>query len=150
MLKIALDFDSVLADTMVSWVREYNARNGAFFTKEHVKQWEFWHDFNMSWEQAKSIFEHVWENWETLPETEKNLEKHVVRLRSLGSVDIVTTVSLSHIEHVKKWLKLREITYDQFVQTTKKEELPYDIFIDDYHKLALSVSKENKTCFLYD
>ena len=36
----ALDFDSVLADTMVIWVKEYNERHHTSITKNDIYAWD--------------------------------------------------------------------------------------------------------------
>ena len=37
---LAIDLDSVLADTMVIWVEEFNKRNNSSINKENIISWD--------------------------------------------------------------------------------------------------------------
>lgn len=104
-MKIALDFDSVLSDTMVRWVINFNNRYEKSYSKKHVTKWEFWSDFNIGKDEAFEIFEETWEQWENLPPTEDQLSKKTKKLNEIGKVDVVSNVSSSHIDFVKMGLK---------------------------------------------
>jgi len=146
-LKIALDFDSVLSDTMTLWVAKYNEKYNKKHTKANVTKWEFWDDFGISLEEAKSIFRITWEDWENLCPTEKDLSKTTYQLNNIAQVDIVTSVEKTHENYVKKWLEKHNITYKDIVITNHdKHEHDYDIFIDDDPKLP---GKVKSRCFVY-
>jgi len=150
-MKISLDFDSVLADTMVLWVKKFNAHNGKDYKKDHVRTWTFWdqEEFKMSHSDADKIFEESWEDWENLDPTEKNLSSTTSKLSELGTIDIVSK-GTSHFEQKEKWLEKHAIKYRELVPADKqKEQMDYDVFIDDDPSLAEALNKSDKGCILY-
>ena len=151
-MKIALDFDSVLSDTMIPWVNAYNKRFNKSITKEtHILKWEFWDDLDISDKIAFDIFDEVWTEWRQLPPTETNLKEKIENLSTYGQIDVVTEIKEKHILNVKYWLKEHDIPYNDLVPAKgKKASLDYDYFIDDYGKFAIQCSQNGKNCLLYD
>lgn len=151
-MKISLDFDSVLSNTMISWVEKYNGQKGAKYTKANVTSWEFWEqtEFKMSHADANKIFEELWKDWKNLPTTEDNHSLTTSKLSELGIIDVVTDGSEDHLQFKKKWLDKHKINYRELVPAKKhKEEMDYDVFIDDSPSLAEALNKIDKTCILY-
>ena len=75
-----------------------------------------------------------WKRWETIPTTEKNLEKTTKKLLEFGTVDIVTAREQFTNVYVKDWLQFHNISYTNYVSVidgTFKADLDYDLFIDD-------------------
>ncbi len=151
MINVAVDFDSVLADTMVVWVHYYNKKYGKSLVKADVHSWEFWRDFGISREEAFTIFDYAWLDWENLPATEIDLSRTIERLSQYAKMDIVTSTK-APIENVKKWLEHQLISYCNFIHIKEetKLDLDYDIFIEDAPDVADAVSKYEKVCLLYD
>lgn len=148
-MKIAIDFDSVLSDTMVSWTQKFNEKYDKDFTKADVKKWTFWDDFDISHDAAKEIFREAWEDWENLQPTEDNLSTTTQELSELGDIDIVTNVEFSYRKYVQSWLEKNRIVYQNLVNNSKKEELSYNVFIDDDPDLATTLSIAHKNCLVY-
>ena len=90
MLRIALDVDGVLADTMKLWLRLWNRRSSQSLSYEELVEWDFWKRLGISGEEFMELMKEAWRMWRELPPTEPNLSEKVSRLRSLGRVDIVT------------------------------------------------------------
>jgi len=151
-MKIALDFDSVLSDTMIRWVENYNSKFQKSITKhEHITKWEFWDDLGISKDTALEIFNEVWSEWRKLPATEENLKENVKELTKLGTVDIVTDIKEEYITNVEMWLKEKEIPHNELKPAQgKKAELDYHYFIDDNPIFAIESSSNGKNCLLYD
>lgn len=151
-LNIALDFDSVLSDTMISWVNRYNEKFQSSISKEtHILKWEFWNDLGISSEQAFEIFDEVWSDWHSLPPTEQDLKEKVEKISDFGTVDIVTEIKDEHLIHIKLWLKEHDIPHGKLKHAQgKKAKLDYDYFIDDHPDFALECSSNGKNCLLYD
>ena len=151
-MNIALDFDSVLSDTMISWVNRYNEKFQPSISKEtHILQWEFWNDLPISRKQALEIFDEVWTEWRNLLPTEKDLKKTIEKISSYGTVDVVTEIKEDHLIHVEMWLREHDIPYGELKYAQgKKVKLDYDYFIDDNPKFALECSSNGKNCLLYD
>ncbi len=151
MLKIALDFDSVLSDTMVRWVQLFNEKRNTNLTKTDVVSWTFWNDFGISIDEAFGIFEKAWSDWKNLPSTEDNIVDSVKKLANISYVDIVTDVRESHLQYIKMWLNDKGIIYENFVSSNgTKTNLDYDVFIDDSPSIAQKASQIGKICLLYD
>lgn len=151
MLKIALDFDSVLSDTMVRWIHVFNTKKNTTLTKNDVLSWTFWNDFGISIDEAFNIFEEVWSDWKNLPSTENNIVDSVKKLANISHVDIVTDVQESHLQYIKMWLNDKGIIYENFVSSNgTKTNLDYDVFIDDSPSIAQKASQIGKICLLYD
>ena len=93
-----------------------------------------------------------WKNWDSIPPTEDNLSIVTENLSNFGQVDIVTARELSTDTFVKNWLKLHDVTYQNYVSVIDgpmKAELDYDIFIDDSPLNAIKFLKNKKNVFLY-
>ena len=154
MIKVAVDFDNVLADTMIWWINYYNKKYHASLTKAEIKTWDFWKQLLISKEQAYAIFDFVWSDWKNLPPTEENIAKKVEEINNIAEVDIVTSVEEIHIGDLRSWLSRRSVCYHRLVpcKIQEKSRLGYHIFIDDSPDLAhqIELTRESKMCFLYD
>lgn len=151
MKKIALDFDSVLSDTMKSWTAKHNQLHGSDFSKSDIKSWEFWDDLGVEKEVMKTCFREAWKDWENLPATEPDLDKKVRELSDHGQVDIVTNVDEDHLEYIRKWLENGNIEVEEVKHAGgEKIQLPYDLFIDDSPNLAMDAEQHKKKCFVYN
>ena len=150
MLKVALDFDSVLADTMTAWVKIYNKKHNKFITKSDIKSWDFHSGLGISEKEMYDIFQICWSEWENLPPTEENIADTVKEIRKISLVEIVTSAKFSFIESIRLWLNKTGITSIKIINKSEKADLDYDLFIDDSPITALSISKIGKICLLYD
>lgn len=146
MIKVALDFDNVLADTMSAWIKIYNKKYSKVIEKSDIIKWKFWSLLKIQREEAYEIFGLVWANWEELHPTEENIGLKIDKLNASCELDIVTSAQ----GDVKDWLKLNDVKYNNLIYTSEKAKLDYDIFIDDSPDEALKISKNERLCFLYD
>lgn len=152
MLKISLDFDSVLSDTMISWTRIHNSLYGSNWTKSDIKEWKFWKPLKVKPSVKDRIFRKSWKDWINLPPTESNLDKKIATLSEYGIIDVVTSVEKKSLKYVKKWLDRQNITTINGVRPVeygKKINLSYDLFIDDDPGLANQANKLAKKCIIY-
>lgn len=157
-LRIALDFDSVLADILVIVNEILSEKEGRPVDVKSV-QWMFLEHLGLEKKyKYTDIFQEVWNRWERIPPTEPNLEKSVWALRKLGPVDIVTAAGGYDSEtNRKKWLVKNGITYDNFVvvpmhapSATGKLGLNYDVWIDDNPNDIVAAISQNKRMLVYD
>src|SRR5687768_6053657 len=102
-LKVALDFDSVLADTMSSWVKIYNKKYNKFISKSDIKSWDFCSSLGISEQDMFEIFHVCWSDWKDLSPTEENIEKTVEEISKISNTEIVTSANLSFIDSIKLW-----------------------------------------------
>ena len=152
-MKIALDFDGVLANTMELWVDEYNRLHPSKkITMDDIDRWAFFEKENiaLSFDHAFEIFDFCWRHSELINPNESNQRFKVNSLRQLGQVDIVTSV-IKNKDKIKEWLINHSIAYaSDIVFNQKKWELDYDIFIDDSPSNAEEIRKLGKICLLYN
>ena len=149
--KIALDFDSVLSDTMRSWTCKHNQLHGTEFSKSDIKSWKFWEDLNVDVKVKDQCFQEAWRDWQNLPATEHDLDKKVKELSDFGEIDVVTSVDVKHLDDVRSWLENRSIEVQKVKHAeSEKTHLSYDLFIDDSPELAKDAEKNKKKCFVYN
>jgi len=150
-LKIALDVDGVLADVIESWLI-YNNKIRPIISKDDITNWDFWKKFKINRYDFYEELTSCWKNWNSIHPTEDNLSIVTQNLSNFGQVDIVTARELSTDSFVKNWLKLHDITYQNYVSVIDgpmKADLDYDVFIDDSPLNAIKFLKRKKTVFLY-
>lgn len=149
MLKISMDYDGTLTNTMELWCKKYNTLYNKNIGINDIKKWDFYTDFGLSDSQAFEIFDLVWLNWKDLKPLEKDQGKTIGKMTINNTVDLVTSVRDKHYNHVKNWLIENGIPYNDLVFSSHKYELDYDIFIDDSPINARKVDEKGKTCLLY-
>lgn len=150
--KIALDFDSVLSDTMVTWTEKFNFERGENLSKKDITIWKFWENIDVVKEEdAGYFFRQAWEDWSNLPPTEDKLDEKVSKIAEFGKIDVVTRVDDTHLRYVDKWLHHNNIDDINEVKHAGDEKisLNYDLFIDDDPDLAKAAKEKNKKCFVY-
>ena len=141
-MRISLDFDGTLSNTMGSWLRFYN--------KDHpdkklyyndIQQWDFNKKLGMSTDEFFEYLKKCWSNWEDLEPVESHLDTYVGEIQQHHKVDVVTSVLPSHVRFVKKWLKHYDIPYNKLLQSEDKLKMPYNLYIDDRPDLFSSLLK---------
>jgi len=150
-MKIAVDFDNVLADTTKLWVFEFNKHYPTKkMTIKDVNIWDFYKkpEINLTKDEAFVIFDFCWRHWEFLKTMERNLWFKMGQLDTLGKVDVVTAVSKNK-DAIRKWLARKDIQ-NEVVFSNEKWNLKYDYYIDDSPTVAAEVSKLGNTCLLMD
>jgi hypothetical protein len=153
--RMAVDFDSVLAETMGLWITELNRRRGTNFQKDDVVSFDLIQCFGIAEYERSELFDYIWDddNWKKIPPTEDFLSEKIQALRKHGKVDILTAIPENQVENTKKWLARNEISYDDYIivpNGLKKSDYEYDIFIDDSPSNAEQIANCGKTVFLYD
>lgn len=150
-MKIALDVDGVLADVIKSWLI-YNNKIRPNISKDDITNWDFWKKFKINRYDFYEELTSCWKNWNSIPPTEDNLSITTQNLSNFGQVDIVTARESSTDSFVKSWLKLHDVTYQNYVSVIDgpmKADLDYDVFIDDSPLNAIKFLKHKKNVFLY-
>ena len=134
-LRIALDVESVLADTHPYFIEVYNERFDTEYSPCDIDNWD-WVREEVEWEDFDRITQEGWMNRaDEIQVREENISEAVSQLESLTdstTVDIVTARTGVE-EEMKTWLQQNEITnYTEFIATEeKKTELGYNVYIDD-------------------
>lgn len=150
-MKIGLDVDGVLADVIESWL-SYNNRIRSWISKSEISEWDFWKKFQIDKFDFYKELSLCWQSWQNIPTTEDNISKATAEISKLSHVDIVTAREESTHDYVKKWLRSKNITYNNYVgvlEGAEKTKLDYDIFIDDSPINAKNMLDEGKSVILY-
>jgi hypothetical protein len=153
-MKISLDFDGTIANTMKRWLEIYNIHypsNKKYYND--IQRWAFNKDFGVSDTEFFDFLKMVWEGYEDLEPVESNIDEHTNDIRQMGHiVDIVTSVLPTHVKYVEKWLSLNQISYDELIHAANdKLELDYDLYIDDRPSLFTNISQsDNKYGIIYN
>ena len=152
-MKIAVDLDGTLADVIKVWIAVYNQRYEAKLTYDEINRWEFWRELKVSSQEFRSILTEAWGNWRVIPKTQRNLLDSLNKLGEIGVVDIVTARTPDTIEFVRLWLAYHHIPYNSLVVVppwSGKDNLHYDVYIDDSPKVASKVASKEKLVLLYN
>ena len=151
-MKIALDFDGVLAHTMGLWVDEFNRRHPSKKTViTDVKKWSFfqYEPFSITYDEAFDIFDYCWRHAEYIKPLETDQNFRIEELKELGTVDIVTSI-IKNKDNIRKWLSTYELKPNDIIFNEEKWNLDYDIFIDDSPVNAAHFIEKGKINVLYD
>ncbi|MDW8073771.1 MAG: hypothetical protein RMJ28_06025 [Nitrososphaerota archaeon] len=151
-MKIALDLDGVLSDSMGLWVEIWNSRYGPpALGVEDIREWDFWRGLGITQEMFNEVFDEVWRSWARLRPLEENIGEKVARLTQLGKVDIVSGRAVKHLPYVKSWLKHHRIRYDSiFLGVPAKNRLNHTVFIDDSPIEAAQIAGTGRYVLLRD
>ena len=153
-LKIAVDLDGVLAESMLVWCDRANKEFGTQLNMEDLDSWSSWKRFSISKDDFYRLLDETWIDWEQIPPTEAGIADKVRKIEKFGDIDIVTGRSRGTEEAAKSWVENQKVGYRQFVRVAgwrDKILLNYDVYIDDAPDLMPLVS-HNPTAWaiLYD
>jgi 5'(3')-deoxyribonucleotidase len=143
-LRVAVDVDGVLAETMEAWIKTFNKLHGTRFKLKDIDSWASWIKFGISKDEFYRILDGTWDNWIDIPPTEPDLASKVQRAERYGVLDIVTGRSQRTVPAVKQWLKNQGIKYNRFVRVLGwryKIALGYDVYIDDAPEMMPMISR---------
>ncbi len=143
-LKVAVDLDGVLAETMEVWCKRANQEFGKSLKLEDLNTWASWEVVDIPKNDFYRILDEVWDSWRDIPPTEPEIAGKLARIERFGRIDIVTGRSLNTVESVKKWLRYHKVRYENFVRVRgwrDKVHLDYDVFIDDAPELMPLISR---------
>ncbi|AGM11389.1 hypothetical protein M199_gp277 [Halogranum tailed virus 1] len=125
-MKIALDVESVLADTNEAALQSTDKLDRA----ELLGEWDL---SDHQWQVYMGVTDAVWRhNPQFIPPEEPNLDRYVSELRENNEVHILT--AREHVdESIVWWLEEHGIEYDSYTSTgvPKYHFEQFDVFIDD-------------------
>jgi 5'(3')-deoxyribonucleotidase len=133
---LSIDFDSVLADTMIVWTKEYNKLKHTNITKSEITYWNIGMILPLSGDEISTMFNYVWQYcWRDIPPSERGQSEIIKRIRRKGyRISILTKRERPTVAYVAKWLDYHEIYSDDLIfiyDNTPKAEYAFDILIDD-------------------
>ena len=143
-LKIAVDLDGVLAESMLVWCERANKEFGLHLSMEDLDSWSSWKKFAISKDDFYRILDESWDEWLEIPPTETEIAEKVAQIERFGSIDIVTGRSKRTVEAARSWVDNQEIRYSRFVRVLgwrDKILLDYDVYVDDAPDLMPMISQ---------
>jgi len=153
-LKIAVDLDGVLAESMTVWCEIANKEYGTHFKMEDLDSWSWWRKSPVSKDDFYRILDESWDDWAGIPPTEPDIARKVERIESYGDLDVVTGRSKRTVEAARSWIDSQRVHYRNFVRVLgwrDKILLNYDVYIDDAPDLMPLVSRSPTAwAVLYD
>jgi 5'(3')-deoxyribonucleotidase len=142
-MKIAVDLDGVLAESMLVWCQRANKEFGIRVKMEDLDGWSSWKKFSISRDDFYRILDESWDDWSEIPPTEPDIAEKVARIEKLGELDIVTGRSKRTVEAARSWVDNQKVRYRRFVRVLgwrDKILLDYDVYIDDAPDLMPLIS----------
>ena len=132
----AIDLDSVLADTMIVWIKQYNKMNHTAITKNEITSWDIGSVLPISPDDISKIFNDTWKyRWHDVPPTEPELAHIIEKIHRRGyRISVLTKRERPTVQYVAKWLDYHDIYSDDLIfvyDNASKSEYPFDILIDD-------------------
>ena len=153
-LKIAVDLDGVLAESMLVWCDRANKEFGTRVKMEDIDSWSWWKKLPISKDDFYRILDESWDEWQAIPPTEPEIAKKVARIEKFGNLDIVTGRSKRTVEAARSWVDNQKIRYRNFVRVLgwrDKIFLDYDVYVDDAPDLMPLISQSPRAWgVLYD
>jgi len=143
-LKIAVDLDGVLAESMLVWCERANKEFGTRLRIEDIDSWSWWKRTPISKDDFYRILDESWDEWSAIPATEPDIAEKVSRIEKFGDLDIVTGRSKRTVEAARSWVDSQKIPYRRFVRVLgwrDKIFLNYDVYIDDAPDLMPLISQ---------
>lgn len=159
-MKIAVDIDGVILDMVIKVCEIFNERFNKNYTKDDVKRWEFFKDWNVPEEEIFKIFYKAYEESMTLPLIDENTLYILKKLNNQNNVDLVTARNIKYEIHLidrltsldfKKGVHYINLIHVESKPYDAKIRLGYDILIDDNPNLVKSAkSFPDIRILLYD
>lgn len=153
-LRIAVDLDGVLAESMLVWCERANKEFGTTLKMEDLDTWSSWKKFAIAKDDFYRILDESWMDWEQVPPTEPRIASKVARIEKFGNIDVVTGRSRRTEQAAMSWVEYHKIRYQHFVRVPgwrDKLVLNYDVYIDDAPDLMPLVSQSpGSWAILYD
>ena len=143
-LRIAVDLDGVLAESMLVWCKRANEEFGTHLKMEDLDSWSSWKKFAISKDDFYRILDESWDEWQKIPPTEPELAEKVARIEKFGDLDIVTGRSKRTVDAARSWVDDQKVRYRRFVRVLgwrDKTLLNYDVYIDDAPDLMPLISR---------
>lgn len=122
--RIAVDLEGTLASTEIPTIRLSDE-----LTNEHFEHWN-----KPDIEHLLEMFRLMWEQYrDDIPTTEEDISKRIEELKDFGEVHLVTNTP-GDPDDVRSWLDDRKVVFDGYHfpgPQTYKEELDFDVYVDD-------------------
>ena len=157
-LIIAIDIDSVLADTIIEWCNVYNdrykdqiqKRTMPYMDKTKMIGWDIHKYVPITENEVYDIFAETWvENWDRIPPTEPYIADVIKEMKDAGHyISILSARKRNSYPAVMNWLNELKIPFDEITLIQShgrcKCSFPFDILIDDSYDNVIKVEAPKK------
>ncbi|TLX66809.1 MAG: hypothetical protein E6L02_04305 [Thaumarchaeota archaeon] len=153
-MRISLDMDSVIAESVLPTVKWIQENKGQTFEVSQVSSWDWIQDtFKLTLPEVLDMYGKIWGGWwNEVPPTEEDITSKVQKLNTIGDMMIVTSANPEQATGKLKWMKkwgLQNIPLVIVPYNATKEALLFDVYIDDRAQTCLEVAKVGKLALVY-
>jgi len=138
--KIALDLEGTIADIHTTFSKKIIESYRVNFSVEDINAWNWGEkvkSLGLSIQDCLDIRKNIWlQELESIPFTDETVRETIYVLTKKYKVDIVTAIEKEAEDSARNWLSHNSINHLNLVFHNDKEELDYDLFIDDKPSLA--------------
>lgn len=128
-MDIAIDMEGTLAEIHTPYLKYHNIKYETNYSLQDLV-WDF-KGTNINDDEFTEITKKLWRiNILKIPPTERSLSKYINRVNERYNLDIVTARKGCEDE-MQEWLERQDIKYRNFIANENKNELDYDIFVED-------------------
>lgn len=155
-MKIGVDIDGVIADSLSVWVNELNRYFAQDKKREDMIYYQFEKIYNVTWEEMDSFFRANQELLLTNLAPVEQAADIITRLNDKHEVLIITARPEQYRTITESWLLNQRIIYHNLVMTDFNDKSLYckslqvDIFIEDSLENALSIYQQGIPVILFD
>lgn len=150
-MRIAVDVDGTLADIHKPLVEKISDMNRIQLSTDDITDWNWGpiiRRLGLTSSDCVDMTDEIWTmQWRTIPLTDDHIVTALSSIQANCILDIVTSRMVEN--SVKQWLAHYKIPYDEFVLSKDKQELDYDLYVEDDPYLS-EILPPGKTLFLYN
>ncbi|MGC8537896.1 MAG: 5' nucleotidase, NT5C type [Candidatus Micrarchaeia archaeon] len=149
-VRLSVDLDDTLADTIAEWTKEASTKLGREVRKEELTEYHLENVIELNHKTITEIFRDIWNNYNRVPLLDRCIPKVISDLRDLFEIFIITAAVGSRSD-VSAWLEKYKINYDKLIMVEHSKdkldlsnEYGISVFVDDNPILADMVISSNK------
>jgi hypothetical protein len=125
-MRVALDLEEVLADTILEACASTESLEPSDFDTWDIKP-------GHTWQVYSGVSDALWRHDPcSIPPVETGLDDYTYNIHQKADTLDIVTARLHVDEQIAEWLAENHIYYDKLISTAHpKQELDYDLYIDD-------------------
>ncbi len=159
-MRLAIDIDGVLLDIIVNFCEIFNEKHNTEYTKEDVRNWEFFKEWNITEKEAFEIFFKIYDNSMSVPFIDDRAPEYMKKLNNSHEVYVVSARLPKYRAQVIRKLNYHHIKKnEQYIELILLHHKPYDlklsqnfdVYVDDNPNLVEPIkNKKERRLILYD
>jgi uncharacterized HAD superfamily protein len=150
-LKIGVDLDNTLADTIPIWTKLLKEKYGIELNHSEITEYDLVYHVPMTDEEVQNTFREVWSDHPAVPPNPGD-PRGVLEAISKDHDLFIVTATVAKKEEVDQWLDRNGIKHKGLVMVRSSEKLNsgVDVIIDDNPKVIDLFARAGKMVILYD